>query len=368
MEETSSSAGAAVDKADDQQPRTLSWSLTLDRKLPWSMNLEIGYVGNKSDHQMNWGLSEYNPVPLGAMLDDPYGNADAYRLMPNYGSLQILRHSAYLNYNAPPGARLAPARPVQLHRRLHLLEEPGPQGRGDERHPGQRVRVPARPPRVQLRRPGRRPHPRGQPVVEPAAAGPEARRSLAGPARQLAARRRLELRERRPPDGLVRHAGHDRRGRDHQQRRRSRGRPTSMPCPCSSATRGDEVPDGYLFNPACFTAPSPGANGSARQPYFKGQPYHNHDLSLTKSFPIGSGRRLQLRVSAYNVFNHPIAYPDSARNLTPRLRPGRPDEPRVRAAAGGQQVRAADRPARRPVRVLSGAARDSAPTRQTQAP
>jgi hypothetical protein len=78
----------------------------------------------------------------------------------------------------------------------------------------------------------------------------------------------------------------------------------------------DDVPDAYLFNPACFTAPSPGANGSARQPYFKGQPYTNHDLSLMKNFPIGSGRRLQLRASAYNVFNHPITYPDSARNLT----------------------------------------------------
>jgi hypothetical protein len=64
----------------------------------------------------------------------------------------------------------------------------------------------------------------------------------------------------------------------------------------------DDVPDGYMFNPACFTAPSPGANGSARQPYSKGQPYHNHDLSLAKSFPMGKGSRLQLRVSAFNFF------------------------------------------------------------------
>jgi hypothetical protein len=77
------------------------------------------------------------------------------------------------------------------------------------------------------------------------------------------------------------------------------------------------VPDGFLFNPACFAAPTPGANGSARQPYIKGQPYSNHDLSLAKSFAIGGkGRRLQLRVSAFNVFNHPIRYPDTARNLT----------------------------------------------------
>jgi hypothetical protein len=78
----------------------------------------------------------------------------------------------------------------------------------------------------------------------------------------------------------------------------------------------DDVLDGYLFNPACFTAPTPGANGSARQPYFKGQPYSNHDLSLAKSFPMGSGRRLQLRIAAYNFLNHPIRYPDTARNLT----------------------------------------------------
>jgi len=78
----------------------------------------------------------------------------------------------------------------------------------------------------------------------------------------------------------------------------------------------DDVPDGFLFNPACFTAPSPGANGSARQPYIKGQPYYNTDLSLAKSFPLGKGSRLQLRIAAYNVFNHPIRYPDTARNLT----------------------------------------------------
>ena len=39
-------------------------------------------------------------------------------------------------------------------------------------------------------------------------------------------------------------------------------------------------------------------------------------LSLAKSFPMGRGRRLQLRIAAFNVFNHPIRYPDTARNLT----------------------------------------------------
>jgi hypothetical protein len=90
----------------------------------------------------------------------------------------------------------------------------------------------------------------------------------------------------------------------------------------------DDVPEGYLFNPACFAAPRPGENGSARQPYIKGQPYSNHDLSLAKSFPMGKGSRLQLRVSAYNVFNHPIRYPDVNDNLTLEFKNGvqsRPD-------------------------------------------
>jgi hypothetical protein len=39
-------------------------------------------------------------------------------------------------------------------------------------------------------------------------------------------------------------------------------------------------------------------------------------LSLEKSFPLGKASRLQIRVSAFNVFNHPIRYPDTTRNLT----------------------------------------------------
>jgi len=31
---------------------------------------------------------------------------------------------------------------------------------------------------------------------------------------------------------------------------------------------------------------------------------------------MGKGSRLQLRIAAFNVFNHPIRYPDRTRNLT----------------------------------------------------
>jgi hypothetical protein len=50
------------------------------------------------------------------------------------------------------------------------------------------------------------------------------------------------------------------------------------------------VPSGYMFNPACFAAPSPGANGSYMMPYMKAQPYFNNDLSLFKNFKLGGDR------------------------------------------------------------------------------
>ena len=115
--------GNTLDINDNTQPATYNWSLTLNQKLPWSMNLEIGYVGNKKDHLMNDGVSNYNAVPLGAMLNDPNGND---QLLPpalrNYGDLNVFRHSMLPELPRHPDAAGAAAGQPQLHARLHLLE------------------------------------------------------------------------------------------------------------------------------------------------------------------------------------------------------------------------------------------------------
>jgi hypothetical protein len=70
---------------------------------------------------------------------------------------------------------------------------------------------------------------------------------------------------------------------------------------------------------------------NARQPalpYMKGQPYWNVDMAVFKSFDLGGDKKLQLRLSAYNVLNHPIAYPDPNNNLTLRFENGVLDDPR----------------------------------------
>ena len=97
-------------------------------------------------------------------------------------------------------------------------------------------------------------------------------------------------------------------------------------------------------------------NGQYNLPYMKAQDYFNTDLSIFKNFNLGGEKKLQLRVNAYNAFNHPIASPDPGQNLTLRFTNGVLSDPELRQAARGQQVRPAHRPARLEVHLLvSGA-------------
>jgi outer membrane receptor protein involved in Fe transport len=95
--------------------------------------------------------------------------------------------------------------------------------------------------------------------------------------------------------------------------------PTQPVLTCNPA---ENVPNGYVVNPACFAAPTAGSNGNYNMPYMKAQSYFNTDLSLFKNFDLGGEKKLQLRLNAYNAFNHPIAYPDPGTNLTLRFTNG----------------------------------------------
>ncbi len=79
--------------------------------------------------------------------------------------------------------------------------------------------------------------------------------------------------------------------------------------------RPDRICNGQLsnwsvnefFNTSCFVDPAPGQLGnSARTPLF-GPGFVNFDGSLFKSFPLGfrEGARLEFRTEVFNIFNHP---------------------------------------------------------------
>jgi carboxypeptidase family protein len=69
-----------------------------------------------------------------------------------------------------------------------------------------------------------------------------------------------------------------------------------------------DVPAGLAFNPAAYkrpvaTAAEPNLYGNAPRNGLIGPAFKNVDLSLSKSFRLTSGTRLQARIEAFNVFN-----------------------------------------------------------------
>ncbi len=73
---------------------------------------------------------------------------------------------------------------------------------------------------------------------------------------------------------------------------------------CNPATN---LGPNQVFNAACFESPAPGVNGQYQIPYIHGPGLVDTDLGLFKSFGIGKSevRKLQVRIEAFNVFNHP---------------------------------------------------------------
>jgi len=60
------------------------------------------------------------------------------------------------------------------------------------------------------------------------------------------------------------------------------------------------------INPLAFGIPQPLSQGAYRMPYFHAPAYMDHDVTLLKNFTPREGQNLQLRMAAFNVFNHPL--------------------------------------------------------------
>src|ERR1022692_3024949 len=100
---------AAVDKTDDKQPYTDSFSFTVSQRLPWSSLLEAAYVGNRSKSLPNssGAGSNINLVPVGAMLSSKNGGVDPnsltannFRPLQGFSDLGLATNNTYASYNA----------------------------------------------------------------------------------------------------------------------------------------------------------------------------------------------------------------------------------------------------------------------------
>ena len=69
------------------------------------------------------------------------------------------------------------------------------------------------------------------------------------------------------------------------------------------------------FNTAAFSAPSPYVFGNSAYDMLWGPHFQNWDMNLLKNTTIGERYRIQLRADAFNIFNHPnFSVPSSAIN------------------------------------------------------
>jgi hypothetical protein len=312
-------AGSSIDITDDKQPAVYNWSLTLNQKLPWSTNIELGYVGNKGENLLNDGIANVNAVPLGAMINDPTGNENLYRPLSAYGDLNVYRHNMYSNY--------------------HALQALLSRQRGNFNFTASYTFSKT----LGIRAGGTNGVTWGSEyIVDPAlfyygvlgsdrthvaslafswllkefpdnktmdlflggwqVAGVAS--YVSGPPLQASSNANFAMAGTNA-EGVTLDGAH------------IAGSPDMTAFPVLTCDPTENIPSGYMFNTSCFAAPSVGQNGNYVWPYVKGNSYKNLDLSLFKNFSIGSkGQKIQLRLSAYNVLNFATWYPDGTQNLT----------------------------------------------------
>lgn len=122
---------SALDPNDDQQPRSQSYSLTVAQRVPWNSVLEVSYVGSKSDYLSNWNnnFDQINDLTVGALFSkygwlpncstdssasnscyasgaqtgyttDQVSGTNGARPLLKYGTMKIIDHKMYSNYNS----------------------------------------------------------------------------------------------------------------------------------------------------------------------------------------------------------------------------------------------------------------------------
>ena len=103
-----------------------------------------------------------------------------------------------------------------------------------------------------------------------------------------------------------------------------------------------------FVNGACFTLPQIGQNGQVNYPYLHGPAYLDTDLTIAKSFAMGKERSLQFRFAAFNFINHPLqsfstSFPQQVAlnlsNLTPGAEAMNPGLATAPAAFGTSNIR-----------------------------
>jgi hypothetical protein len=309
--------GGSIAVDDTKQPRTQSWSFTIQQRIPFRMTAEAGYVGSKSDRLANNDIANINFVPLGAMLSDPNGDPNRYRPLQQYADLNVTRHSAYQNYNAlqallsRQGSRFSYTAAYTWSKALGILGS-GVQGAatqppGDPRETAYGVLGYDRRHVLNVGYSWLLPDIEKNAVLNAVAGGWQ----FTGVSTWVSGAPLQRLAATGVNFGLT---GTLADGTAISNPAIS-GSPqiAAMPvvvCDPREGTTGDQI-----VNPSCFALPTRGQNGTYIFPDLRGPSYINHDFGLFKNFNFANARKIQFRASFTNVFNHPQRFLDDNANL-----------------------------------------------------
>ncbi len=327
-----------LDKLDDQQPMTRSYSFTISQRMPWSSSFEISYVGNESKYLSNWNnnFGQLNAIPFGTLfktagtytLDNNYNpDASSFRKYQNYQTIKTINHQMYSNYNSMQASWNKQSGKITYLANYTFSKALGIRGEGG---------APAGDPTNLSNNYGVLPNDRTHIfnvayVVE--APSPVKRNALmkglvngwqisgitqvqSGVNLQGAVNANFNLSGTLPvgtrlPDGTI---------LEKETGISSvliNGSPDITAMPVLTCDPRSNLKTNQFINPNCFSLPTPGHNGSFILPYLKGPAFLNSDLTLFKNFKIGEGeKKIQFRVSGYNFLNHPLTtFVNSDNNL-----------------------------------------------------
>jgi len=323
-----------LDPKDSQQPETQSYSFTISQRMPFTSTAEISYVGNKADYLNNWNnnLGALNDIPAGTLFANPslFGtstkainnpNINAYRPYQLYGGIHQINHNQYSNYNSlqaswnKQSGRINYMLNYTFSKALGIRGEGGNGGVGDPVNikndygvlQNDRTHIFNVAYVVQL----------GSPMHSNIfAKGIANGWKISGitqfqsgsPLQDLTGNSNFGL-SGNLLAGTVLPTGYVVKPGDNIGLSSSliTGSPDVSVQPVLTCDPRKGLASHQFVNGACFTAPTPGHNGAFIFPYIKGPAFFNNDLSLFKTFQIRESKKFEIRVSAYNFLNHPLA-------------------------------------------------------------
>ncbi len=302
----------AVDRNDDRNPYSDSYSFTVSQRLPFASLLEVSYLGNRSRDLLNTGgpLNNINAVPAGALLRPGVGNPndanpDNFRPLQGFQDFRIVNFgNNFANYNSMQVTWLRTKGRYNIQANYTLGKQMGIVGNFDEFNlqnnygvmPGDRRHLFNIAYSVELGNPVR-----NNKILKGLANGWQ----LSGISQLQSG---VNLTGNTDAQAYFLNANGFVGANGYAVSARSINGTDSIALrPRLTCDPRANLADNQYVNGSCFALPTrPGENGPTVLPAIYGPWFQNHDLGLFKNFQISESKKLQFRFNAYNFLNMPL--------------------------------------------------------------